>query len=258
MDADTQDLMRRLGNTAIYLGDYILQIAMIVAVGWFISWFARKRLEPLLARRRVGRNGALLIGRLVSIAAVIGTILSILGVLGASWTGLLTFLSAFTVAIGLSLQDVIRNFFSGILLLLDRPFNVGDRVRVRDFEGEVQGIDVRTTRIRHTDGMLVLVPNSIVFSEILTNKSHFLTRRLEITITAKMDSMDALQTRIHDALRDIEGVRKPLPSPSVKAQTEEGIRMELSLLINSGDNVDQAVIRALIETLDDSTIEVHE
>lgn len=258
MDYPIEELPHRLWNTVIYLGEYLFQIAIIIAGAWTVSWFARRWLQPIIARRRFSRNAALLAGRLVTIVAVTGAIFAILGVFGADWTGLLTFLSAFTVAIGLALQDVIRNFFSGILLLFDRPFDVGDRVKIRDIEGEVQGIDVRTTRIRHSDGALVLVPNSIMFSEILTNRSHFQTRRLNFTITTASRSIDTVQQCIQHALGNIEGVRKPYPSPMIKGRTVEETRMEYSLLINADNKVEQAAMRALVEALEDSTIEVNE
>lgn len=258
MNYPLEELPRRLWNTVVYLGEYLFQIAIIIAVAWAVSWFARKQLQPLIARRRFSRNAALLVGRLVSIVAVVGALFAVLGVFGANWTGLLTFLSAFTVAVGLSLQDVIRNFFSGILLLFDRPFDVGDRVKIRDIEGEVQGIDVRTTRIRHSDGALVLVPNAIVFSEILTNMSHFQTRRLNIAITSVSLSVGTVQQRIQDALSNVEGVRRPFPAPLIRGRTSDELRMEYSLLIQSDDKVEQAVLRALIDALDDATIEVQE
>lgn len=252
------NFLHNIGLDLLAIGWTLLQITIIIAIAWVVAWFARKRIEPTLSRRRFGRNGALLIGRLLSIAAVIGAFLSILGLFGANWTGLLTFLSAFTVAVGLSLQDVIRNFFSGILLLLDRPFEVGDRISVRDIEGEVQAIDVRTTRIRHTDGSLTLVPNAIVFSEVLINRSHYQTRRLQLAIISTNRSVDELQRQAHAALHKVEGVRKPLPTPRIRSSSTDGIRIAFTILINSDVKVEQAVWRALIDALGDATIEVEE
>src|SRR5687767_4760252 len=92
----------------------------ILAVAWLIGGWLRRRLQRSLSVRSFGRNGAVLIGRLSSIAVFTIAIAAILGVLGVNSTGLLAFLGAFTVALGLSLQDVFKNFFSGVFLLMER------------------------------------------------------------------------------------------------------------------------------------------
>jgi small conductance mechanosensitive channel len=250
------DIAGELGSDALALGRVLFQIAVIIAIAWLVSVVARRQIEPLLSRRSVGRNGALLVGRLVSIAAFIGALIAILSRLGANMTGLLTFLGAFTVAIGLAIQDVLKNFFSGIFLLVERPFRVGDRIRIRDVEGEIQGIDVRTTLVRNSEGALVLIPNAIMFTEILTNRSHFRTRRLDLTITAKSLSIGDVERTLVDTLSEITGVRKPIPAPLVYQASADGRAMEISLLIETDPAIERTVMRTLVESLGDSTIEV--
>ncbi len=258
MDDAILAILQEFAREALVWGKTLLRIVLIVAVAWSVSWVARRQIEPMLTRRSFGRNGALLVGRILSIAAFVGAFLAILGALGASWTGLLAVLSALTVAIGLSLQDVMKNFFAGILLLLERPFLVGDRVKVKDVEGEIQGIDIRTTLIRNKDGALVLVPNSLMFTEILTNRSHFRTRRLDLAITSVSMPVDQIERRIADALSDVEGVRKPMPAPQIRNSSTEGTRMDVSLLIDAKPEVEQSVMRLLIAQLGDSRLEIKE
>lgn len=246
---------RDLGAGGLALLLVLARIGFILAVAWLVSWLARRQLEPLLSRRSFGRNGALLVGRLLSIAAFAGAFIAILATFGANWTGLLTFLSAFTVAVGLAIQDVLKNFVSGILLLIERPFRVGDRVKIRDVEGEVQGIDVRTTLVRNQEGALVLIPNAIMFAEILTNRSHYRTRRLDLLITARSLAIGEAEKRLVDALGTVDGVRKPIPAPTVHRTTADGTVMEVSLLIESTPTVERGVMRALVDALGDSLIE---
>lgn len=246
---------RDLGAGGLALLLVLARIGFILAVAWLVSWLARRQLEPLLSRRSFGRNGALLVGRLLSIAAFAGAFIAILATFGANWTGLLTFLSAFTVAVGLAIQDVLKNFVSGILLLIERPFRVGDRVKIRDVEGEVQGIDVRTTLVRNQEGALVLIPNAVMFTEILTNRSHFRTRRLDLSITARSLPIAEVEKRLNDALGEVEGVRKPIPAPTVHKTTADGTVMDLSLLIETGPAIERTVMRTLAGALGDTLIE---
>lgn len=250
--------IRKMLPPLVELGGAVLTVAVIFAVAIGVSWLARRQLEPMLSRRAFGRNGALLIGRILSVLAFVLAFLISLASLGVNTTGLFTFLSAFTVAIGLSLQDVLKNFFSGILLLIERPFSVGDRVQIRDIEGEIQGIDIRTTLIRNTQGALVLVPNSVMFTEVLTNRSHFRTRRLDLTISTMTLPIDDAERRIVAALDDLAGVRKPIPPLLVKCVGPESRTLGLSLLIDARPDVEQKVMRALMDQLGDATIEIGE
>lgn len=241
---------------ALRLGAALLRISIIMAIAWGVSWVARRQIEPLMSRRSFGRNGALLVGRILSGAAFVGAFLIILGSFGANWTGVLAVLSAFTVAIGLSLQDVMKNFFAGIILLLERPFQVGDRVKVRDVEGEIQGIDIRTTLIRNTEGSLVMVPNSLMFTEILTNRSHYRTRRLDLIITSSSLSVQEIERRIANSIDGLEGVRKPLPTPVVRSSSSKGTKLETSILIDANSGVEHLVVSELIAHLHDAGVEV--
>lgn len=245
-----------IGDQLLQAGVLLLRVVITFAVAWAVARAARRQLEPHLARRRYGRDGALLIGRLISIAAYIGALVSVMNQLHVNWTGILTLLSAFTVAVGLSLQDVLKNFFSGILMLLERPFSVGDRVKVRDYEGEIQGIDVRTTLIRNRDGALVYVPNSIMFGEILSNRSHFRTRRLELTITDPERSVNEVESIVMSTLSRKPEVRKPIPTPAIASMSSEGIVLNYSFLVQAIPTVDHELTLALSQALGGATIEV--
>jgi len=248
-----KDLLGEVGSIGIVLG----RVAIIGAITFFLARYAGRTVERMLAKRSFGRNGALLLGRLTSVIAAIVGITWILSSLGANTTGLVAFFSASTVAISLSMQDVMRNFVAGIFLLVERPFRVGDRVRVRDVVGEIQGIDIRTTLIRNTEGALVMVPNATIFTEILVNRSHFRTRRLDLTITAEKAKIVNLENRVREALDGMHGLRQPIPAPTIRSSTPVESVMELSLLIESSPTVEQGIINHLIQTLGDVKLEVN-
>jgi len=137
-------------------------IALRIAQGWVVS---------AMRRARVDTGTQILIRRGLSIAIVVIGGLFVLGILGASAAGLVTVIGAVGLAFSLAIQDILKNFFSGIYLLLERPFRVGDRIRIKDQEGIVQNIGVRTTTLRTIENVHVLVPNALVFAEIVANHS---------------------------------------------------------------------------------------
>lgn len=248
--------LQGLGRDVIFGGEAILRAIMILGIASVVGRYASKYLVRTLSARSFGRNGALMLGRLVSVGIIIIGVLLLFGSLGANWTGLLTFVSASAIAISLSIQDVLRNLVAGIYLLLERPFRVGDRIRVRDVVGEVQGIDVRTTLVRNDDGELVLIPNAIVFTEILANRSHFRVRRLDFGISHLTQSVHEIEQNVSDVLRDAQGVRQPIPAPRVTGSGPDGRTMILTLMVDKDPQREADVIERVLGTLGDARVDV--
>ena len=240
----------------IAVGKPILLAAAYILVGFLISRFARKWVECTMSRHSVGWSGTVLLSKLVSIAIKIATILFALTALGIPPTGLLAVFGAFTVAIGLSLQDVLKNFFAGIYLLIERPFKVGDRVAIRDVVGEVQGIDIRTTLVKNIDSELVLIPNAVVFTEVLTNDTHFGMRRLDFAITSESRTVNEVDRLVRTSLENVEGVLRPIPATRIVSSKPAGLTVSNSLVIDNRDEVEIAVVEQVIEALSGDTVEV--
>ncbi|MBA3275412.1 MAG: mechanosensitive ion channel family protein [Chloroflexia bacterium] len=231
-------------------------VVLIAIAARYVGRWLRRRVERSLSVRSFGRNGAILLGRLTSLAIYVAASIAILASLGVSGTGLLTFLGAGTVALGLSLQDVLKNFFSGVFLLMERPFRVGDFIRIRDVEGEVQGIDVRTTLVRINDGSLVMIPNSLVFTEILTNRSKSGTRRIDLVVVAEGRSILEAERLIHETLRSMPEVSRPIAAPVVTAASSAQTIFSLSVLVDDSRDAEQRVIHALVSAVDDESITI--
>lgn len=234
----------------------LVVILIVLAAASVVSSWLRRRVERALSARSFGRNGAVLVGRLIAIGVYIFAVVGLLASLGVSWTGLLTFLGAGTVALGLSLQDVMKNFFCGLFLLMERPFRVGDFIKVKDVEGEVQGIDVRTTVVKVNDGSVVMIPNSMVFTEILTNRSKSGTRRLDLHIVAEGRSITDTERIIHQSLGAMPEVSKPIPAPIVRSASSSAATLELSLLVEDSSEIEGRIIQTLVNAVDDDSIKV--
>ncbi|MBA3378125.1 MAG: mechanosensitive ion channel family protein [Chloroflexia bacterium] len=250
------DGLDRIGIDAGAIAGRLVLIALLAIGARFIGRWLRRRVERTLSARSFGRNGAILVGRLTAVAIYSTAAVAILASLGVSGTGLLTFLGAGTVALGLSLQDVLKNFFSGVFLLMERPFRVGDFIRVRDVEGEVQGIDVRTTLVRINDGSLVMIPNSLVFTEMLTNRSKSGTRRIDLVVVAEGKTVLDAERLIHETLSEMPEVTRPILAPVVTAASAIQTTFALSILIDDSRESEQRVIHALVTAAGDESITI--
>lgn len=249
------NLLESTGNLLLDIGKFLL-----VAIVYFvIAHYGSKVINSVMGSSRFldrfGRNGEMIIKRVITIAAYSIAFIALLTRFGVNTTGILALLSAFTVAIGLAFQDVARNFISGLFMLAERPFTVGDRVMVRSQEGTVQGIDIRTTMLRTDDGSLLMVPNSLMFTEILRNESRYNMRTVSFYITTKQP-VDDVETKLSKIVEEIEGLRPGHERPMLMEFLDESMKWRISFAVNQKQRATELEIsRALLREFPDSTIE---
>ena len=140
---------------------------VILLVTWGIA--ARVRTMVLVALKRTGLdiNFALLLARMAFFGIIGFGIVLVLQLFELNWATLAAGVGAIGIAISLGIQDVLRSFVAGTYLLAERPFRIGDRVTVKDQTGVVQDVSVRTTTLVTDDGQRVVVPNTVVFAEVI-------------------------------------------------------------------------------------------
>lgn len=236
------------------VGRVVAVIALYIAIAWVINKLLNGRIRNNAFFNRYGKNGSLFAFRLVTVTIYIVMVLAALSRLGVDTGGILTLVSAFTVAIGLSLQDVLRNLFAGMFMLAEKPFSVGDRVLIRDRSGVVQGIDVRTTMIRTEDGALLMVPNQLMFTEIIQNDSRYNRRAARYQVRSKLNG-DELARRVTEAVGKLEGVQLIQDSLQLIEHDEQASKWQVTLAINARKAVsNQQLDDALISALPDCTI----
>ena len=112
--------------------------------------------------------------------------------LGVDWTGLLTLVGAAGLAISLSMQDLLKNVIAGIYILMEQPFRIGDRITVKDVTGTVQGIELRTTIMCTDDELQVIVPNSTVLNEIVTNRTASNLQKQILLLNTKKNDLSSV------------------------------------------------------------------
>src|SRR4051812_24506976 len=170
LDQIQTDLINAVKDAGRFFLDAVVSIGIAVAL-IFGSRFIRRRIRSSTDKRKVRNNFPSLIDNVIRIGVYIIALIIILGALGVDTSSLVTFFSVFTAALTLSLQDVLKNIFSGMYLLAEQPFMPGDRVKVATEEGRVERIDLRVTRIRSDRQEMILVPNSTVFTQVVANSS---------------------------------------------------------------------------------------
>ena len=128
-------------------------------------------------------------------------------------TAFLASLGIIGFTIGFALQDVMKNFASGIILLLQQPFHVGESIELAGFEGTVLAIDLRATEIRASDGRIVILPNASVLANPIVNYTRAGQRRVDLSLNLSHGTDPNIARQIIlEAIEEVPGfVRKPEP-----------------------------------------------
>jgi small-conductance mechanosensitive channel len=165
-------------------------------------------------------------------------------------------LGIFGIVIGFALQDIVKQFAAGVLLLMLRPFRIGDEVKIGAFEGRVMQVQLRATVLKTTGGDEVLIPNADVYSTAIVNLSRYNLRRHSIALSVPPGAdLARIRAALALALAGVPGVAaNPAPSIVATGLADMAVKLEARFWIdehtNSVDLVTTGVVAALRRALE--------
>jgi small conductance mechanosensitive channel len=177
-------------NVVTLVSTWGLQLAGALAVliiGRFLCGIARKSIRRAMENRRVDPSLVPFVSNLVYFVLLAAVLIAVLGLFGIETTSLVAVLGTAGLAIGLALQGTLANFSSGVMLLLFRPFHVGDYIDAAGTAGTVTEIGVFSTTLNTPDNVKIIVPNSGIFGATIKNFSANDTRRNDIVLGISYD-----------------------------------------------------------------------
>jgi small conductance mechanosensitive channel len=125
---------------------------------------------------------------------------------------LLAGLGIFGFALGFALQDVSKNFISGLLLLIQKPFSVGETVQIDQYTGKVRDIQLTSTELETLDGQIVMIPSALVFTNPIVNISRATSRRIELSIGVAYNSdLEKVRQVALAAIAKVTGLKEDPP-----------------------------------------------
>jgi small conductance mechanosensitive channel len=186
-----------------YLVPSVLSL-LIIIVGYFLARFASRVVQTPICNR-VDQTLGKFVGKLVFYGVVICVLLWRLSAVGINVTSFTAVLAAAGFAVGLAFQGTLSNFAAGVLLLVFRPFKVGDSVVAAGVTGKVDEIDLFTTTLDTPDNRRIIVPNSSISGATIENMTHHKHRRIDLPIGvsyhASLDRTRAALTNAAESLR---------------------------------------------------------
>jgi small-conductance mechanosensitive channel len=176
------------------------------------------------------------VGSRYAIGRVFGYVILALGVLvalqplGVNATTLAVFGGAIGIGVGFGLQDVVKNFVAGLIILIERPIQVGDSIELGDVTGDVTEIRGRATVVRTNDDIYLIVPNSKFISDTVTNRSFRQRRvryRVPVTVASGADPGQVEAALLEAASQSENVLAEPAPSVWFREFGESGLTFEL-------------------------------
>lgn len=233
----------------------IIFLATLIGAGFVAKWVKK------LAGKKIQNIEMLQLIFLVTRWSVIimGTIIA-LDQVDFDVTGFIAGLGVVGFTIGFALQDIAKNFVSGLLLLYRQPFNLGEMVSVSDYLGKVKEINVRDTVIETLDGELVIIPNREVFENPIMNYTHTRFRRASFKIgLGYEEDVDRAISLFFDTIKSIPGVASD-PGPTLRADElgDSALILSAFFWVDQKENdlfdVQSEVMKAIIKASEEHKI----
>ena len=241
---------REFGDGVVDRLPYLVAAVVAIVLTVVVARLVRSGVERALRRGRAERHVVVVVATLAYYAAFALGLLVSLSLGGVNLGVLVGSLGLATVALGFALQDIVSNFTAGIVLLLEHPFTEGDHIAIAEAEGEVEEIRVRATRLRAPDGQLVLVPNKLLFTQVLTNSTATMRRRVEVLLEVPY-GQDAARARelLLEVAAGLEGVSDD-PEPRLLTQLlgQGARRLRLTFWVDSRSDDPDRVRSELLDT----------
>ncbi len=223
---DWKELWINVQDLVLVYGLKILYAGLIFFVGRFVIRFLVRGLKKMLVTRNLDLTLTSFVLNLVYFALLIFVAVAALGQLGIQTTSVVAVLGAAGLAVGLALQGSLANFASGILIIVLKPFKIGDFIDGGGATGKVQDIGMITTTLKTPDNKVVTMPNSAIMGGSITNYSAEEMRRMDLVIGVSYD----------DDIRQVEKVLGEILDKEERVLPEPAYRVGLLELADSSVN----------------------
>jgi small conductance mechanosensitive channel len=233
----TADLIR---DNGLKLAIHLLAAAIIFVVGRWLAKMAGTATRTVIRRTKADETAAVFLGDCVYAIALVFVIVSALGWIGFDTTSFAAVIAAGGLAVGLALQGSLSNFASGMLLILFKPFKVGDSIELGTSAGTVEEVRVFSTLLRTADNVQITIPNSQITQGVIKNYSAKATRRIELVVSCHYDEdLRSVKRLLEELLAADERIlQDPRPTVSVNDLGEAGVQLALRPWVKTSDYTD--------------------
>ena len=236
-DGKVDTLLKQLISMGVELGKSILLAIAIYIAGKFIIKLINKVVRQMLERRGVDATIQSFLKSFVSILLNILLIITVISALGVNTTSFAALLASVGVAAGMALSGNLQNLAGGLIILLFKPFKVGDFIEAQGTMGTVKEIQIIHTILQTVDNKEIFLPNGSLSSGSITNYNKMGTRRVDFTVSVEYgtDVEKVLNALKSIAVSDERILKDPVPFYALSALADSSVNFTFRVWVNSAD-----------------------
>lgn len=233
-------LIEKLIDLSVTAGKHIIAAILIYIVGSFLIKMVNKLVRNMLQRRHVDVGVQSFLRSLVNILLTVLLIISVIGALGINTTSFAALLASAGVAVGMALSGNLQNFAGGLVILLFKPYRVGDLIEAQGTTGRVREIQIFHTILTTYDNKVVYIPNGSLSTSVVINHTKEETRRVQWTIGVDYgEDVDMVRAKILSLFqtdsRVLQDVEDKQPFVGVDVLGDSSVNLVVRVWVNTGD-----------------------
>ncbi len=234
---DLSNIIPKLQEWAAFYSLKIVAAVAIFIVGRWIAKLLRNLVERMMTKGKVDEALVKFVGNITYVALIVIVVIAALNQLGIQTTSFIAIIGAAGLAIGLALQGSLANFAAGVLMIIFRPFKVGDYVEGAGAAGTVEEISIFTTVLKSPDNKIIIVPNAKITGDNIVNYSAKDSRRLDLVIgVSYSDDLQKVKEVLYDILKNEDRILKdPAPTIGVLELADSSVNFAVRPWVRTGD-----------------------
>lgn len=234
---DGEAVFQRLLDMSIGAGKHILTAALIFMAGRFLIRLLNRLFAKIINRPNIDGSVQSFLSSLVNILLTVLLIISVIGALGINTTSFAALLASAGVAVGMALSGNLQNFAGGLVILLFKPYKVGDWIEAQGVQGQVKEIQIFHTILTTADNKVVYIPNGSMSTAVVVNYSRNETRRVQWTLGIDYgeDVSRARQAVSSVLAADPRVLADPAPFIAVDALADSSVNLVIRVWVKTGD-----------------------
>lgn len=229
--------IEKLQELAVVYGLKVLSVIAILIIGRILAGYLKKLIIKVMRKGKVDETLVTFLGNLAYAVMLVFVVITAISQLGIQTTSFVAVLGAAGLAVGLALQGSLSNFASGVLMIIFKPFGVGDYIEGGGMSGTVEEISIFTTQLKSPDNKKIIVPNSKMMGDSIVNYNANGTRRIDLTVNVSYtENLENVKKTLEEILKlDSRILPEPAPLIGVGELAPAGVKINVYPWVNTAD-----------------------
>ena len=229
--------MSKLVDLAVSYGPKLIGAIVVLLIGLWVINMIVKSTDRLMKKRKMDESLKPFLRGMINVVLKVLLVVSVMGMVGIEMTSFIAILGAAGLAVGMALSGTLQNFAGGVIILVFRPFNVGDFIEAQGYLGSVKEIGIFTTLLNTVDKKVIIIPNGPLSTGSLTNFSREPLRRVDWSYGITYgDDMEQFKKAMNDFIQEDKRIlTDPEPFIGLSELADSSVNFAVRVWVNAPD-----------------------